>query len=924
MKLSLFQNSRFFLWSICLLLLILLLANWVGLNKEAVHFNTQVKPIFNKKCISCHGGVKKKGGFSMMNRDELLRPNESGKPAVVPGKPNESELMRRITLHDPEERMPFEAAPLSTAEIATLRQWINEGAVWGTHWAYVPVQPVKVPALNGFWGLFPAKGSDWARTDIDKFIFAKQQEQGLGHSPKASKATLLRRVSLDLIGMPAPDSIAQAYLKDSSPQAFEKLVDALLASPRFGERWASMWLDLARYADTKGYERDPGRQIWRYRDWLIRALNAGMPYDQFLTEQIAGDLLPNPSDEQYLATAFHRNTTTNDEGGTDNEEFRVAAVLDRVNATFEGLLGTTFACTQCHGHPYEDIKHDEYYRVLAIFNNTRDEDTYEDYPLLRHYPTADSLKLDSLCAWVAKVSTPQRSLEMYTFLKTLQPSMNSITSDRFVNSELYDTKTLVLRKDGTARFKQVDITGKTKLICRLQTYTEGGRWEIHQDSVKGPLVMELSLPNTRWDWKTVELDIKAPQSKHDLYWVYRNPAIKEVTQGGIGFDWFYFTEPFPGQGQPESKKYQDNFWKLLNSYPETTPVALENPLRMHRNTQVFERGNWMVKGKDVQPGVPKLLGKLPEGAPANRLGFARWLVDPKNPLTARTMVNRLWEQVYGMGLVETLEDLGSQGTTPTHPELLDYLAWQFMHQQKWSIKTALKEMVCTNTYQQSALSNPKLQEKDPYNRFYAHGPRVRLSAEQVRDQALAVSGLLSTKMYGPGVMPYQPEGIWASPYGNEKWVLSNGEDRYRRAVYTYHKRTGPYPSMLTFDGTTRNVCTARRIRTNTPLQALITLNDPVYVEAALGLAKRMRQLGGKDLNQQIGKGYYLIQHSKIAERKQKALAVLYQKALAQYQNNPQQTKELLGNETVQDPNDLAALTLVANALLNLDEVISKN
>lgn len=922
MKFSFLQNSRYFLFSISLLLLLLLLANWVGLSKEPIHFNTQVKPIFNKKCISCHGGVKKSGGFSMMNREEMLRPNESGKPALVPGDPGSSELMRRITTHDLEERMPYEAAPLSKAEIATLRQWIKEGAAWGVHWAYVPVQPVKVPSNNGFLGLFPQKNGDWAKTNIDKFILAKMKEQGLSPSPRADKATLLRRVSLDLIGMPAPDSLAKAYLKDKSPDAYERLVDALLASPRFGERWATMWLDLARYADTKGYERDPGRQIWRYRDWLIKALNRDMPYNQFLLEQIAGDLLPNPTDEQYLATAFHRNTTTNDEGGTDNEEFRVAAVMDRINTTFETLLGTTFACTQCHGHPYEDFKHEDYYRVMAYFNNTRDEDTYEDYPLLRHYPTADSVKLDSLCKWIAKVSTPKRSLEVYTFLKTLQPSMYSIAGDRFVNSELYDTKTLVMRKDGTARFKQVDITGKNKLICRIRTQVQGGRWEIHQDSVNGPLVLGLDLTETK-GWKILELDINAPQGTHDLYWVYRNPGIKDVNQGGMSFDWFHFTVPFPGQGQADFAKYQADFWHLLNSSPPTTPVVVEGSGFLQRKTKLFERGNWMVKGKEVSAGVPKILGTIPAGSSNNRMAFAKWVSNAQNPLTARTFVNRLWEQVFGMGLVETLEDMGSQGTMPTHPELLDYLAWQFTHQQKWSIKNALKAILLSNTYQQHSESNPELREKDPYNRYYAHGPRVRLSAEQVRDQAMAISGLLSTKMYGPGVMPYQPDGIWASPYGNERWVMSTGEDRYRRAVYTYLKRTGAYPSMLTFDATSREVCTARRIRTNTPLQALVTLNDPVYVEAAQALAKRMRY-AGVEVKKQIARGYYLALKHKIDDKKAVVLAELYQKALKSYQADPKLVKEFWGEQKVENPTELAAMSIVANAILNLDEVITKS
>ncbi len=939
MKMPNFLGKNPLILAVCLLLAVLLLANFINFGGASIHYATQVKPILNKKCISCHGGVKQNAEFSMMTREHLLRPNESGKPAVVPGKPDESELMKRIQSHDPEERMPYEEAPLSKKEISILRQWIKEGAQWGEHWAYVPVQPVKVPKAKGFLGIFPAPKNQWVQNDIDWFILDRLKKEGLSNSPIADKATLLRRVSLDLTGQPAPASLAKKYLADQSPKAYENLVDSLLALPAYGERWASMWLDLARYADTKGYERDYKRDIWRYRDWLIRTLNKDMPYNDFLTEQLAGDLLPNPTDDQFLATAFHRNTPTNDEGGTLNEEYRVVALIDRVNTTFEAILGTTFACTQCHGHPYEAIFHDEYYKVMAYFNNSRDEDTNEDYPLLRHYPKADSLKLDSLCRWVAQNDSPKRSMEIYTFLKTLQPSFYSIASDQFVNCELYDTKWLNMRNHASARFQEVDLTGKSQLILPLCGVVGGGRFSIHLDSLNGPLLLSIGMEKTANYCDTKAYDFQPVKGKHRLFFRYENPALaSDPRKSGIGFNWFYFTNPFPGQGKPGYEQKLADYWALIRQDPPTTPIMMDNPATLPRPNHVFERGNWLVKGQKVSPGVPALLGKLPAGAPSNRLGFAQWVTDPKNPLTARTMVNRMWEQVFGQGLAETLEDLGSQGIPPTHPELMDYLAWQFVHEQGWSMKKLLREMVLSATYRQSSVGNPNLVEKDPTNKFYARGPRVRLSAEQIRDQALSLAGLLSHKKYGPGVMPYQPDGIWKSPYNSDNWIQSEGEDRYRRAVYTYCKRSSGYPSMLTFDGATRAVCTARRIRTNTPLQALVTLNDPVYIEAAKAFAQKMKKLGGKEVKNQIKKGYGLALGKHIEEQKLQTLVGLYDKAKAKYAADPKLVQALFAepepkNAAEKKPASLpmpaysaedAALTLVANALLNLDELVSKN
>ncbi|MEO6637911.1 MAG: DUF1549 domain-containing protein, partial [Ginsengibacter sp.] len=399
---------------ISIILIAIIATAWMFNTTPLIDYSTQVKPIINKSCITCHGGVKQKGGFSLLFRDEALAKTTNGKYGIVPGDPGHSEMIRRINSKDAEERMPYKHDPLSNEEIDILTTWIRQGAQWGYHWAYVPVKDVPVPQQTTFFGLFTSK-SKWAKNPLDNFIEEKFKEKKLQSSPEAEKETLLRRVSLDIIGMPAPQNIAQQFLHDSGDLAYEKLVDTLLASPHYGEKWTTMWLDLARYADSKGYERDSERKIWKYRDWVIDAFNADMSYDKFLTEQLAGDLLKNPTDNDYIATGFHRNTMTNDEGGTDNEEFRTSAVMDRVNTTWQGLMGTTFACVQCHSHPYDPFKHEDYYKFLAFFNNTRDEDTEADYPLLRQYSTKDSAELVKLTSWIAeKVSVP-KAKEYYTF-----------------------------------------------------------------------------------------------------------------------------------------------------------------------------------------------------------------------------------------------------------------------------------------------------------------------------------------------------------------------------------------------------------------------------------------------------------------------------------------------------------------------------
>ena len=878
---------------------------------DPIDYNTEVKPILNKKCITCHGGVKQEAGFSLLFEEEAFAPTKSGKPAIIKYKPEESELIRRLHLTDPEERMPYKHDPLSKEEIKILTTWIKEGAKWGSHWAYQKVKEPEVPSMN----------DNWVNNNIDKYILEKLESEKLSPSKEADKATLLRRVSLDLTGLPANKKIAAKYLSDNSDKAYENLVNDLMASPAYGEKWAALWLDLARYADTKGFEADRSRNIYKYRDWLIDAFNKDKPYNDFLIEQIAGDLLPNPTDANYIATAFHRNTMNNDEGGTDNEEYRTAAVLDRVNTTWSAVMGTSFNCVQCHSHPYDPFKHDEYYKFMAFFNNTRDEDSPFENPVLRQYQGADNIKFESLKKWLSKNAAPASANYWTTFIRTLQPTINAFQCDKFVDGAngWYAT----LRNNGTCNLKDVVLTGKSELLFKYASSVDKGVWRIYLDSLNGKLIKEVPIKNTGGGFVHERTSLPSIQGNHTLYFKYYSPKIKNNTDNGILFEWFSFGNPFPGKeklGYDSAYKY---FNDLLMAGAETTPIMMEANQDLSRTTHVFERGSWLSKGKKVTPDVPGVLPALPKNAPKKRMGRAMWLTSKNNPLVARTLVNRLWEQLFGTGIVETLEDLGTQGLSPTHQTLLDYLSWQLMYTHNWSIKKTLKEILLSATYRQQSVFTKELLKKDPYNKLYARGPRVRLSAEQIRDQTLAVSTLLSPKMYGKSVMPYQPEGIWRSPYNGDAWKLSEGEDQYRRSLYTYFKRTAPYPSMLTFDGGAREVCVIRRIRTNTPLQALTSLNDSSYIIMARSFAKSMENVKGP-IEAKIKTGYEQMMYKPIAANKLNALTSLYQSSLSKYQSNKKAATILVSDSTLASPTNRAALVVVANAMLNLDEWLNKN
>ena len=901
-----------------------------GGRHDEVDFNADVRPLFNQRCITCHGGVKQAGEFSVLFRSEALDTTESGRPAIIPGHPGDSELIRRVTHTDPDERMPADGPPLTDEQIETLARWIEGGAEWEEHWAYVKPQPKPLPDVER---------ADWPQNGIDFFVLAKLEEEGLSPSVRADCARLLRRVSLDLTGLPPTPEEADAFCADPSPEAYERAVDRLLASPRYGEHWAGMWLDLARYADTKGYERDAERTIWRYRDWLIDAFNRDLPFDEFTVEQIAGDLLPGATDEQILATAFHRNTMTNDEGGTDDEEFRTAAVLDRVNTTWDVWQGTTFACVQCHSHPYDPFRHEEYYASVAFFNNTEDADRRDERPWLVSYPEAEEEEIQEILTWMADLGVAAESLRTSALAerleRTLYPNARLVPSQFDARNEMTCESEACNPNTGGSwiRFDSLDLTGKSAVSYGYYGGRDDATLDVHIGSPDGRRLSRARPGPTGGGEGVVRVPLEETEGVHDVYFVFN----RNGESGGIRLHWIYLHDAPPGELDPAVQtELEEKQTALVTLSGEgLTPVLRELPPERSRTTRVFERGNWLTQGDTVQPDVPASLGALPEGAPPNRLGFARWLVSPENPLAARVAVNRFWARLFGIGIVETEEDFGTQGLPPSHPELLDWLALSFMHEHEWSMKALLKEIVTSATYQQTSAFRPELRERDPQNRLLARGPRYRLSAETVRDQALAASGLLSEKMYGPSVMPPQPPGIWNSPYNGEVWEASEGEDRYRRGLYTFWKRTSPYPSMMAFDSPTREVCLVRRVRTNTPLQALVTLNDPVYVEAAQALAGRMMAEGGPDLQDKLARGYRLALVREPEPKALRTLQALYHDALVHYRDRPDEGAALVHPvaDTTAPPLALAeeaagqaekaALTVVANAILNLDAFMMK-
>ncbi|MCK0157930.1 PSD1 and planctomycete cytochrome C domain-containing protein [Cellulophaga sp. F20128] len=903
--------------SLLLLAIILIAAVWQSLKpEEKVDYSLQIKPILNKHCITCHGGVKKSAGLSFLFEEEAFANTESGHPAIIPGNAEKSSFIQRLKEKDPELRMPYEKAKLSDEEIDLLTRWVDQGAQWGKHWAYSLPEKVKVPNTTEEAGFSSSSESSFIKNDIDKFILEKLEANNLQPNKQAEKEVLIRRLALDITGLPPSENLFNTWMQGAI--SYEAMVDTLLSKESYGEKWATWWLDLARYADTKGYEKDGSRSMWKYRDWVIQSLNKDMPYDQFTIEQLAGDLLPDPSIDQLIATAFHRNTMNNDEGGTDDEEFRVATVIDRVNTTFEVWQSTTIGCVQCHSHTYDPFKNEEYYKLMAFFNNSMDEDTPDEVPVLKFYTEKQQKEVDKINAWVAKYGDKKLAKEYHDFLLYSHPMYQTHRASNFKNGQLADGKYLALWNNGSCVIKDITTNEASSIYLKYWASYDGTKMTIKEDNENGELLSEFTINKSG---NTIhKFPFKKTKEKVNLYFEAKNDKLPpQANTSSISL--LGFIRDLPGKDAPGYEEINTAFLTMINSPTTTVPIMVENPDYMERTTQVFERGNWLMKADTVQPATPVVLNPWKKEWPKDRLGLAKWMVSKENPLTARTVVNRVWHQIYGVGIVASLEDMGSQSDAPSHPELLDWLSLRLMNEHNWSIKKLVKDIVLSGTYRQSSLSSPELNELDPHNELYARGPRIRLGAEQIRDQALAISGLLSAKMYGPGVMPPQPTGVWQTVYSGESWTTSKGEDKFRRGIYTFLKRTSPYPSFITFDAGSREVSTVRRTITNTPLQALVTLNDPVYLETAYHLAKYMDT--ENNTSKGITIGYHKALYSNIRPTTLQILEELYTDAFTEFSNDATATKKFLPFE--KDPNaNLAALTVVANAIMNLDEFLTKS
>ena len=897
-----------------------------GKDKEKLSYNKDIRPILNENCLVCHGGVRQLGGFSLLFEEDAFGETESGQPAIVRGNHKKSELYRRLTHPDPEKRMPQEAGPLSEEQIALIACWIDEGAEWEKHWAF---QPPILPDI-------PETETEWPVNPIDNFVLRKLEKKGLKPEPESDKYRLIRRLYLDLTGLPPSPEDVKEYVNDTSADAYESRVDRLLASPYFGEKWANLWLDLARYANSKGYEKDPHRNIWRYRDWVISALNQDMPFDQFTIEQLAGDLLHLPSKEQMIATGFHRNTMTNTEGGTEDEEFRIAAVIDRVNTTMEVWQGVTIGCVQCHDHPYDPIRQEEFYEQLAFFNNTQDADLDSDFPLLELYEEEDAENIrntiERLSELKPDISVPPEASVSEQIKKALFPRLLADFVDDYENVIIrhngpLDNSSTNLnnqkKKSYFFMYENIPVTDLTDLSINYSAEGDETIVKVYLDSIGGPAVSETELPATgaRWDTKNVFKNITIPVNhhtgNHQLVFQIVN-STGRVPEGLARIKEIFLHYNNSGFPSAKIRDLEDRLIEYRNQADLNLIMKEKNVLS--RNTHVFEKGNWLLPADEVGPDILSSLGEFPTDLPRNRLGYAKWLTSPENPLTARVMVNRFWEQLFGKGIVETVEDFGTRGQPPSHPELLDYLSLQFSDTYQWSIKDLLKEIVLSATYRQSSKINRKKLDIDPYNILLSRGPRFRLSAEQVRDQALAVSGLLNTRAGGESDMPAQPEGTWQVIYSGEKWITTE-EDKHRRSVYTYWKRTSPYPSYITFDAPSREFCVSRRVRTNTPLQALVTLNDPVYTEISFALASRMSAFSQTDIKEAIGYGCELALCREPDNHTLQLLFDLYRSAEEEIYKDTGDIHTVSIDKT--DQVKITPMTIVANALINLDEFLTK-
>ena len=1027
--------------------------------ERVVDFAREVRPILSDNCFSCHGpdeGTRQRG-LRLDVREGLFEDRgRLGGPVVVAGAAADSRLFQRLVTESSRLRMPRGADPLTGEQIETLRLWIDQGAEWETHWAFIPPERPALP---------PVSDPEWVRNPIDHFVLARLDAEGLGPSAEADRATLLRRVTLDLTGLPPTPVELAAFLGDDSPDAYEKAVDRLLGSPRYGERMASEWLDAARYADTNGYQTDGERSMWRWRDWVIDAYNANMPFDQFTIEQIAGDMLPGATRDQRIATAFNRNHSQNGEGGIVVDEFLVEYAVDRVETTSTVWLGLTLGCARCHDHKFDPLSQQEFYEVLANFNNIPERGKafkYVNSPPLITAPTvgqeAELAELDeklraareafaaleqdaarAQAAWEASLAGAGRVdwtlRDGLLAHHALDGDVAGVHDGRFATAVLEDGRprfvdgrigdaaafdgrrfvnagpgpdlgyddaftlaawiyptaasgVIVSRADagdqGEVGWGLYLEEGKLRFNMSTRILDDGvaaetledvrlGEWQhvlaaydgsktpggirIHVDGEPRELKPLLDLVGNRMPQR-YPLRIGASGSTKPrfeglvddvrIYGAALTPelaAVVATAEPVTALAAIPAERRTPAQAEKLRLAFLDQYappeigeaWRaaaalereretLWASFP--TVMVMEE-LAERRPTFRLERGAYDNPAEEVSPGVPAVLPPLPEGVEANRLSFARWLVDPDHPLTARVTVNRFWQTYFGTGLVKTAENFGTQGEYPSHPELLDWLATTFVD-SGWDVKALQKAIVTSAAYRQSSRVTAGEYEADPENRLVARGPRLRLPAQMIRDQALAVSGLLVEKLGGPSVKPYQPEGLWADMVegGYGDYVRSAGDDLYRRSLYTFWKRTLGPPTMITFDSSTRETCIVRTGRTNTPLQALNLMNDVTYVEAARRLAERMMTAGGETPAERVGFAYRLATARRPPAAAEAILVDGFRRHLDRYQADRGAALDLVRqgeaprDETL-DVAELAAYTMVANLILNFDGTITK-
>jgi hypothetical protein len=805
---------------------------WSGVRAgaEPVDYLGEIKPLLTRHCYECHNAKVHKGGLRVDTAAGLRKGGNSG-PAILPAKPPESPILRAVQGAEDVTRMPYKRTPLTNAEIRLLSDWIAQGAPSPAgekanddrgHWAFrPPVRPSLPAVMNG----------GWVRNPIDRFVLARLEREGMAPSLEADRPTLIRRLSLDLIGLPPEPAEVDAFCADHRPDAYERLVNRLLASPHYGERWGRHWLDLAHYADSNGFTIDTPREIWKYRDWVIDALIQDLPFDRFVIEQFAGDLLPGATTAQKIATGFHRNTLVNEEGGIDREQFRVEAVADRVNTTGVVFLGLTLGCARCHDHKYDPISTREYYQLFAFLNNQAE-------------PTLD-------------LAAPEVAARRQAIRKRI--------------AALEDALDEPLK----AALAQLPAADKAKEERNLQV-----------------------ILNLRPDQRT-----SGQKKKLATFFRTKNPAFRKV------FD------------EIDALKHQEPHFP-------TTLVLAELP--RPRDTFVMLGGDFTRKGERVTPGVPAVLhtlGSRAEQGSPNRLDLARWLADRRNPLIGRVTMNRLWQAYFGKGLVETENDFGTQGSPPTHPELLDWLATEFPD-RGWSLKAMHRLIVTSATYRQASRTRVDLAERDPQNRLLARQNRLRLDAEIVRDNALAASGLLSRELGGPSVFPPQPAGIYQFTQVQRPWQTSKGPARHRRGVYTFFQRSAPYPALIVFDAPDSTSACTRRVRSNTPLQALTLLNDQAFLELARGLASRVLVEGGSSVHEQVRHAFRLCLAREPLPTESRRLEDYLTEQRQEFQAAPQQARALLAEQaqSATGPGALperAAWTALARVLLNLDEFITR-